>query len=365
MRLPLNRLIDWLPLLLFACSTPALAAQTWTTVWTPGGAPTIQATGGSGTHDSKTNCRPCEVWDVYKNSGKGGWDPLPAGTEPIQCAGDTNDYTCKVCDGAGGVTNASSTTTCDAGQGCGCCIDGKCWAPTNNCIEPMVVNIKFAKAGPCSCGPKVLGCVGPAEMDPWITTTTCFKDCLWKPGSAEITVFYYEGLCLDKCQASINSAGDVTADNYCAVLAKLNAQIAKSTLWSTDPPSPPKPDDTPLPPEEFCFVNCMQRHEDVHVKQLKDMWKAMEDDIRNGLNANTIPFDCDKSVTPEGAGDQLKDQVEKQMKMYRANFLEEWNKPSVINDQEKEAHKESLKCLEELLAEIEKKANDNNWKKCD
>ena len=130
MRLPPNRLIDWLPLLLFACSTPALAAQTWTTVWTPRGAPTIQATGGGGTHDSKTNCRPCEVWDVYKNSGQGGWDPLPAGTEPIQCAGDTNDYACKVCDGTGGVANATSGSNCvitlilpEPGK----CCEGECW----------------------------------------------------------------------------------------------------------------------------------------------------------------------------------------------------------------------------------------------
>ncbi|MGD9781673.1 MAG: hypothetical protein AB7V14_05910 [Kiritimatiellia bacterium] len=360
-----NRLYLWLPLLLFAGAAPDLAAQTWTTVWTPDGAPAVRPTAQGDTRDYNTNCRPCEVWDVYKNSGKGGWDPLPAGTEPIKCAGDTNDYTCKVCDGKGVVTNAPSTTTCDAGQGCGCCVDGKCWAPTNNCKEPMDVIIKFVKAGPCPCGPRILGCVGPAEMDPWITTTTCFKDCLWKPGSADITVFYYEGLCKEKCQTSINSAGDVNADNYCAVLAKLNSQIAKSTLWSSNPPPPPKEDDTPLPPEEFCFDTCMQRHENVHVKQLQDMWNNMADDIRNKLNAITIHFDCDKSITPEGAEDQLKSRVNDQMKDARADFKTEWNKPSVISDQEKEAHKESLKCLEELLAEIEKKAKDNNWPKCE
>ena len=212
--------------------------------------------------------------------------------------------------------------------------------------------------------PRELGCAGPANMDPWIQTSTCFKDCLWKPGSAEISVGYYEGVCLDKCQASINSADDVNKSNYCAVLAKLNAQIAKATVWATNPPPPPNPNATPLPKEEFCFENCMQRHENVHVKQLQDIWTNMTDKIQNNLTVVTLPFDCGKSKTPDGAGDQLKVQVGLARDKIRDSFNKIWNDSTTIREQEMEAHQESLKCLNELLAEIDKKIKDNNWEKC-
>lgn len=99
-----NRLFYWLPLLLFGWTTPNLSAQTWTTVWTPGSAPAARVSAKDDTHDSKTNCNPCKIWDKGANSGRGGWANLPADTKPIQCKGDTNDYACKVCNGLGDPT---------------------------------------------------------------------------------------------------------------------------------------------------------------------------------------------------------------------------------------------------------------------
>ncbi|MDD3662955.1 MAG: hypothetical protein PHT84_03755, partial [Candidatus Pacebacteria bacterium] len=90
----------WLPLLCVIWTVPASAQ--WTTVWTPDSAPAVRTTGTDGdTHESKTNCYPCKVWDKGANSGRGGWVNLPADTKPIQCKGDTNDYACKVCNGLG------------------------------------------------------------------------------------------------------------------------------------------------------------------------------------------------------------------------------------------------------------------------
>ena len=354
----------WLaPLLLFGCPAPSLAAQTWTTVWTPGSAPATKAGTGSTNRNYNTNCYPCKMWDTYANNGKGGWENLPPDTEPIKCPGDTNDYVCQVCDGNGVITNAPNDTTCDAGHGCGCCVDGNCWAPSNNCKNPIDVNFDFLKVASCACDPGELGCEGLANMDPWITTSTCFKDCFWKPGSANITVGYYEGLCLDKCQSLINSADDVNVGNYCAVLTKLKTRIAKETIWSTNPPTL-KTNSTPLPQEEFCFVNCIQQHENFHIKQMQDTWSNTTANIQNDLNNITIPFDCDKSKAPEGAGDQLRIRVGLARDKARDSVNLIWYDPATIREQEKEAHTDSLKCLNELLAEINQKITDNHWETC-
>ena len=130
-----NRLSYWLPLLLFGWATPNLSAQTWTTVWTPNSAPAARAGTGSTNRDYRTNCYPCKVWDNYKDSGKGGWEYFPPGTEPIQCNGNTTNYACKVCNGGEGVQDKSNDTDCDAGGGKpGKCCDGNCYEyPTDPC----------------------------------------------------------------------------------------------------------------------------------------------------------------------------------------------------------------------------------------
>ena len=98
-----NRRVYWLPLLCVIWTVPASAQ--WTTVWTPDSAPAIRTTGADGdTHESKTNCYPCKEWEDYGDN-KGKWVYYPAGTEPVICVGDTNDYACKMCDGKGGITN--------------------------------------------------------------------------------------------------------------------------------------------------------------------------------------------------------------------------------------------------------------------
>ena len=136
MRLPPNRLIDWLPLLLFACSTPALAAQTWTTVWTPNNATPAKVVAKGGDHDSKTNCYPCKEWEDY-GDGTGKWVDYDKGTEPTDC-GDGTDYTCKECDGAGDVKDKDDGAPCVTDENKnGCCQKGECepGSPINSVAE--------------------------------------------------------------------------------------------------------------------------------------------------------------------------------------------------------------------------------------
>jgi len=123
-----NRLFYGLPLLLFAWAAPDLSAQTWTTVWTPDSAPAQRATstGGKGTHLSSANCYPCKEWEDYGN-GNGKWVFDPAGTEPAQCPGYTFDFSCKECDGNGGVRNKDDGTDCSTSSiKDGCCQGGEC-----------------------------------------------------------------------------------------------------------------------------------------------------------------------------------------------------------------------------------------------
>ena len=77
-----NRLFFFLPLLLFAWTTPALAAQAWTTVWTPDSA-LAPSSGeghlGQGSHKSNTNRPPCTEWDEYEREWKKIYDPETQG----------------------------------------------------------------------------------------------------------------------------------------------------------------------------------------------------------------------------------------------------------------------------------------------
>ncbi len=347
MSLPPNRLIDWLPLLLFACSTPALAAQSWTTVWTPGGAPTIQATGGGGTHDSKTNCRPCEVWDVYKNSGQGGWDPLPAGTEPIQCAGDTNDYTCMMCDGMGIVTNRPNNTPVDAGDGCGCCKDGKPWAPEPDCKNPMNVNFTMHHVGPCPCEDGEIGCTVHAGA--FIIYDACFDKCEWKPSNAKIIVGYLQSTCSNQCQTTVTT-NDVNKDNYCSILAALNERIAKETKWAEDPPPPPTSGST-KPPEPVCFGECIINHEDKHVEQLKELWESKVADMQKELGDISIQFNCDDAKSASDATAKMNEQVNTALTKIKNAVGQEYMNSWLIEEQN--AYQASLECLQNLLAQIQ------------
>ena len=125
-----NWLSYWLPLLLFAWAATALAAQTWITVWTPDSAPAVRTTGTDGdTHESKTNCYPCKEWEDYGDN-KGRWVDYPTNTSPRICPDDETDYTCKMCDGNGGVTNATDYTSCGT---CRCCEGGECIHYPDNC----------------------------------------------------------------------------------------------------------------------------------------------------------------------------------------------------------------------------------------
>ncbi|NCA83116.1 MAG: hypothetical protein EOM72_10295 [Opitutae bacterium] len=366
MRLPPNRLFFFLPLLLFAGSAPALAAQTWTTVWTPNSTPAVRTTNAdSNTHESKTNYRPCEVWDVYKNSGKGGWDPLPANTEPIQCAGDTNDYTCKVCDGIGGVTNATDYTPCGT---CGCCEGGNCVEYTNNCPNPRPIpTTKLNKVGPCPCtDPTAGGCVIPEIMPippPMPEYSAWIHNCKWVPVLESFMIDYKEGLCLDRCQTQIASASDVTSSNVCAVKQalqdRINAIMGSSSAENPAPEDPPPPEEgapDELPPIKFCFTTCMQAHEDTHVEQLKEVWQEFWDSIYFSVYPMSVPFNCDDMRTDAQAIAALNDKIQDVTVKEYMDFIKEWHKPG---KGEAFAYFVEAQRLQELLDQIQPLAADN------
>ena len=357
MRLPHDRLFFWLAPLLFAWAAPDLAAQTWTTVWTPDGAPAMHPAAQGETRDYNTNCYPCKEWEDY-GDGKGKWTYYPKGTTPTVCAGDTNDYTCKTCDGNGGVTNAPGTTTCDAGQGCGCCVDGKCWAPTPDCKNPMEVSLEFIRAGDCPCSGNELGCLEPpvtAHADAGV----CYDQCKWKPAPKDFKLYYLSSTCPNRCQSSIGSTNDVNVGNYCAVIKALDERIEKEKESSINPPPPPSPDAPPKPPEPFCFSECNATHENEHVKQMEQLWNSYAGEIRDALSAISVSFNCDTARTPEDAGKAMASQVGAALDEVGGHFAEKWDENERAN--EKNAYAASLKCLEDLKKQIQDLAAANGW----
>ncbi|MDY0144813.1 MAG: hypothetical protein RBS84_02330 [Kiritimatiellia bacterium] len=134
-----NWLSYWLPLLLFAWAATALAAQTWTTVWTPDSASATKATTKDATHESKTNCYPCKEWEDY-GGGKGRWVDLDE-VLPAECPTPTSharrqtaeadslpDHLnpCKICK-AGKVDNKDNGFECETRTDKpGKCCDGVC-----------------------------------------------------------------------------------------------------------------------------------------------------------------------------------------------------------------------------------------------
>ena len=155
MRLPPNRLFYFLPLLLFGWTTPDLAAQTWTTVWTPGSAPAAKTVTSASTREYKTNCYPCKEWEDY-GDGTGKWTDLsdvpPSDTCPSsqharktqsnagpgQTTLSDHDNPCKVCTN-GEVTNKANSTECDPGGG-----------KSGKCCEGVCVEIPPAGIDPCA-----------------------------------------------------------------------------------------------------------------------------------------------------------------------------------------------------------------------
>jgi hypothetical protein len=359
-------LLLFLPLLLFAGAAPA--AQTWTTAWTPDSAPSIQsAADDSDTHDSKTNCYPCVRWDPGANSGNGGWEPDPEDSKPRDCPDDDADYTCKVCDGKGRPDkNKPNTTPVDAGEGCGCCKDGQPWAPDPDCPDPIEINFDFIRAGDCPCTGCELGCMLP-RRDLWFSISICYKDCSWKPVPSDpINIYYNEGPCPNRCDSSINSTNDVNASNYCDVLNKLKERIIHAENAINNPPPPPSPIGygCDKPRETFCFMDCISRHEAIHVQQLKDEWNGWKDDLSDALRDIQVDFECDTADEKDDVRSELTQKTTDARNDLRDRFFREWDKPVKGTEHEKEAYQDTLSCLQGLRAQIEQQIADNGWKPC-
>jgi len=251
---------------------------------------------------------------------------------------------------------------CDAGQGCGCCVDGECWAPTPNCPDPLDINFIFLRAGGCPCEPCQLGCMVPYHTPPTYDASVCYKTCAWKPAPSSITIRYFEGLCPERCNSIYNSPGDATEANYCDVLAKLDESIAKAQQAIANPPDPSDCDNPP--PESYCFSDCMADHEAVHVEQLRCMWEDMKSEIIEALSDISVPFDCEIAKTPEDAAAAMNEAVKDVLKEQRDKFFSEWYRPNTIRQQEIEAYQDTLECLQALRSSLLQHAIDNNWKGC-
>ena len=251
---------------------------------------------------------------------------------------------------------------CDAGKGCGCCNGGHCDAPTPNCPDPLDIDFDFFRAGDCKCEPCVLGCVIPIPVPPPFDGNTCFEACSWKPAPSGITIGYLEGLCPERCDSPFNSPDDATEANYCDVLAKLDERIAKEQQAISNPPDTSDCDNPP--PESFCFSNCMADHEAVHVEQLRCMWEDMKSEIIDALGDISIPFDCDSAKTPKDAAAAMNEQVNNVFEEKMADFMADWRDPNAEREQEKQAHQDTLECLQDLRNGLQERAANNGWK-CD
>jgi hypothetical protein len=338
----------WLPLLCLIWTAPASAQ--WTTVWTPDSALAAKATTKAGTHESKTNCYPCKEWEDYGDN-KGRWVDYPTNTSPRICPDDETDYTCKMCDGNGGVTNATDYTSCGT---CRCCEGGECIHYPDNCPNPPPTpSVSFVKVGPCPCtDPTALACVVPASYPiPMPGVTVCLQNCIWIPIVDSITLKYFEGLCPNNCRNTIQSATDVNEGNYCAVSNAIQNRINNIS------PNAPPPTGAPTT-ADYCFAECLQAHEDIHVEQLRPEWDLLWNLIRDDITHISVPFDCKTARTESQARAAMLHDVALIMLNHYPTFLYAWELP---DRGEADAYQAETECLQDLATQIEQMAAANGW----
>jgi len=127
-------------LLLLGWAGPSLAAQAWTTAWTPGSASVKASSASSKGHLSKKWCYNCKRWDPGARSGQGGWVYYPSNSVPIPC--DPHDlFHCKICDGKGNVIDKPNP-----------CVGGTSWQyfpPIYDCYKPCHDESKMRTLGHC------------------------------------------------------------------------------------------------------------------------------------------------------------------------------------------------------------------------
>jgi len=254
----------------------------------------------------------------------------------------------------------------DNDLGCGCCEDGDCKAPDEDCPNPPLLELNLEKYMGCPlCEKAIYGCAGPLSLfSPTIDNDTCFEACEWKPGSAVITVYYYEGLCPEKCETNINSADDVDVNNYCDILEKLKEEIEKVEGFLDDPPISSEVGEWDGTVDPFCFSDCISEHEATHTQQLHDMLMQEGNQLLQSLSTISVTFDCDEAKTSEGAANIMQDDIDDLLSDQYDDFLVKWYDDDLAKEQETEAHQISLQCMQDLLAEIEAKAAANGWPEC-
>ena len=355
----------------------ASADQTWTTAWTPDSAPAARNnTRQEQDHSYKTNCYPCKRWDPGADSGKGTMINDPENAAPRTCPGDTTetssrrlsgnsqdtepnegendetDYACKECDGMGGLTNKPDYTPCGT---CGCCENGNCVEYTNNCPHPIPdPEVLLNKVGPCLyCDiPGTFGCTVPSAFPPMPDVTICLQNCTWEIVVNSITIDYFEGLCPDNCELTIDSMDDIHAGNYCDIIAAIHDRINQGP----PPPNPLPPDEVDKPP--FCFSECLSTHENVHVEQLLQEWNILWPQVLVEIRNNSVEFDCQSARQESQARAQFLHSVASTMLNFYGLFSDRWNIPGRGEIPAEIAEKT---CLNGYLALIEQKASDNGW----
>jgi hypothetical protein len=105
-------------------------------------------------------------------------------------------------------------------------------------------------------------------------------------------------------------------------------------------PDKNKPNTTPVDAGEGCGC-CKDGYK-------KCKWKPWAARTRSSIS---IDFNCDTAQTPEDAGKLMAKQIGNEMDKIGKDFAKEWDEQVVEN--EKKAYRASLKCLEDLLKQVQ------------
>ena len=237
---------------------------------------------------------------------------------------------------------------------CRCCEGGVCVHYPDTCPNPPPEpTVSFVKVGDCPCtDPTQLACTVPVSYPiPMPNITVCLQNCAWIAIVDSITVDYLEGLCPDKCNITIQSAGDVNSGNYCEVKDAILDRINNIS------PNAPPPTGAPAS-EDYCFAECLQEHENVHVGQLSQEWDLFWNLILDDIAQISVPFDCETARTEGQARAEMLHDVAATMLRNYADFLYAWEIP---DRGDADAYLAETDCLQDLANQIQQMATANGW----
>ncbi|OQC53971.1 MAG: hypothetical protein BWX54_02309 [Verrucomicrobia bacterium ADurb.Bin018] len=181
--------------------------------------------------------------------------------------------------------------------------------------------------------------------------TICRQNCIWIPVVNSITLEYFEGSCPGRCKQTIHSINNVNQGNYCAISNAIQARIDDINPGAAPSPGIPQPAD-------FCFEECIQAHENVHIDQLETEWDMFWDMILDDLSRVSAPFDCETTRTESQARAAMLHDVAAIMLKYYRNFLTAWGIP---DRGEADAYQAEAACLQDLANQIQQLAATNGW----